>query len=805
MAKKKQQKAQTPSAKSASSAGSAGTADVTQVQSLLAKSRTTAKALHSSQDQEQVEAALQPINSTSEATQIALLKLLSKEQNEDAADIVLAINEFSPSKEIRKEARRSLIRLQEVHIYPQWQPPLKRTPLVEIMEASLAAINPPRFWKGVVTDSRDIGEVSLMLLWEQGENYREVLLQGFLLDFGIEGVKDYFTDVDNKRRMDEFISSMSAKVPTISCSLARAQSLIREALAVNKRFSIKLPSDYNRHQSLINDLILEASDIGEMTEDELARQDEETLLGANLEPPTVVTSFVAAWTGGNYQLAYTFLANSSELREGLSSEEWAARRQEWAEEAKPDNLIPGFIYEREVQKSKLWLPNSFNRNNAPSDERKEFEAGWSIELANDSALNASLPELPKPTNSYKENGRCWFWANFTLVKEEDVWHIQSMADEGAALLSLSVKELQARIKEADKQVEDITKKHKPTDPDAMDYFDKVMWNSMRSLYYEDVLITKTPLDEALYHDAAGRAMILGEHERSIAYLERLIEQLPELRGSVLLEIAALQIQLSEAYYAHDEDDFSDEDDVDEEEAEEERIIVDSELSRGQRFYELAKATVEESLRIEESPTAHIILADLLIDNEEGEELEAAEDHLEQAQALTDAPALLAQIEYSLGSLEMEREQYEHALRHYQQVLEYDPNFPDTWYQIGSTYHALGNEEESIHAFQHSIQVQPTLPEAYTDMADIYVRSGRFAEARATLEQGLKAIPNSAYLYIMLSATYISDNPQRAEELLDKAESLDPNSELVQMYRRILDATKQQLPEKNQRGKKLKKR
>ena len=39
-----------------------------------------------------------------------------------------------------------------------------------------------RFWKGYVTNSRSVGEVQLLLLWEQGEGYRDVRVLGFLLD-----------------------------------------------------------------------------------------------------------------------------------------------------------------------------------------------------------------------------------------------------------------------------------------------------------------------------------------------------------------------------------------------------------------------------------------------------------------------------------------------------------------------------------------------------------------------------------------------------------------------------------------------
>lgn len=800
MSKKKQHK--TPGA-SAGSTGTVGTADTAQIQSLMAQFREIAKALHKSQDQQQVEAALQPIMSVAEGTQLALLKVLSKEHSEDAADVVLAVNEFSPSKEVRKEARRSLIRLQEVHMYPKWQPPAKRTALMEVIEASLASSNPPRFWKGFVTDSRDAGEVSLILLWEQGENYREVRLMGFLLDFWAEGVKDFFTQIDSKRRIDEFTNNMRSQVKTLNCSLAKGRSLIQESLNVNKKFGTKPRGDYYKYQSLINQLILEAPVIDEMTEEELAEEIEHSELNAHFEPPVVVTGFVDAWVSRNYTRAHSFLASNSDLLEGLPAEEWIERRQQWADTAQPAALLPGFIHEREAPKSKLWLPNPFSRGKIGTDEQKELEASWSIELANHDP-DASLPELPRPTMFYKENKRYWFWANFTLVKEDENWRIQSMTDEGTNIQSLSINELQARIKEDDKRVQDITKKHAPTDPDAMEYLEDVLWHTIKPMYYNDALLTKLPLDETLYTDAATRAMMLGELERSIAYLERMVEHFPIRKAELMLQIAALQIQLSESYYAREDDDFSEEDDLDEEEAENERTIVDSELSRGEHFYELAKATLEESLQINENVIGHIMLADILIDNGDDEDFDAAEDHLEHARALTEDPADLAHIEMSLGGLEMEREQYEHALRYFQQALEYDPNHHDIWSKLGNVYHVLGNDEESIHAFQHAIELDPRYVDNYADLADIYIRSDQQAEARATLEQGIKAVPNSSHLYVLLSATYISEDTQRAEELLDKAESLDPDSEFIPIYRSVLNSAKQQAG-KDDKGKKLKKR
>jgi tetratricopeptide (TPR) repeat protein len=780
--------------------------DATQVQSLLEQFHTIAQVLRGSANQEQVEATLTTITDLPEATQLALLKTLSREHHHDAADILLALNEFSPAKDVRKEARRSLIRLQEVNIFPQWQPPVKRTALVEMFEEAQAAVNPPRFWKGVVTKSRDVGEVSLILLWEQGIDYREVRLMGFLLEFWTEGVKDFFTVVESKRQIEKFIAQMTASTETTSCSLARGRKLILEALDVDQKLGRKQNSDYRKNQALINQMILEAPDIGEETAEELADDSASSLIKPELEPQGVVTGFISAWVDRVYPLAFDHLASDSDLREGQSAQQWISHRQQWADKAKPGALIPGFCDVRESQKPKLWLPHSVNRGN--TDTSKEIEAAWSCEMDDDPATSM-LPELPKATAFYKENNRYWFWASFTLVKEENGWRIQSMSDEGANAQSLSVKELQARIKAEDKIAREITSKHAPTDPDALEYLVEVMKHTIKPIYYDDILITKLPFDAAAYMDAASRSMMLGELERSLVYLERMVEQFPQRKGELLLQIAATQIRLSEGYYELDDDEeLDDEDDM-------ENVVEsdpdEAELDRGEHFYELGKTTLEEALSIDNNATGHILLADLLIDNGDADDFDEAEDHLLQAQTLTTTPGELAHIEYSFGEIDIDREQYEHALRHFQQVLEISPTYPNVWFHIGKIHQALGDDPASIAAFQQAIQLQPEFSDNYAELADIYIKSDRLDEARAVLNQGLKAIPNSAHLYVLLSATYLADDLHRAEELLEKAESLDPDMPIVQMFRQLLDAQKQQ-PEsagshsnRGRQGKKSKKR
>lgn len=795
MTKKNKQKTPTTKASQA-----ATTVDVTQLQALLGQFHAIARSLHKNENQEQVEATLTPITSMPEATQIALLKALAKEQTIDAADVVLALNEFSPHKEVRKEARRSLIRLQEVNVYPQWQAPVKRTALVTMLEEAQAAINPPRFWKGVVTKSRDVGEVSLILLWEQGENYREVRLMGFLLEFWTEGVKDFFTEIQSKRSIERFVSEMTAQVETVACDLAQGRDLIRDALAVHKKFGTKPYRDFQKNEALIHKMILDVPDLGEAEELDLDGHNvgtDSAVIAPDTTLGAIVTGFIEAEVERNFKLAYAHLAKDSELSEGLAAQEWISRRQQWAAEAQPDALMPGFIEVVESRKPKLWLPNPLSRSK--TDDHKEIEVSWSIMLNTD-ATQLQLPELPRATAFYKENQRYWFWAIFSLVKEEEGWRIQNISDEGTNVQTLSINELQARIKEEDKQLSDITKKHAPTDPDALKYLGEVMRHAMKAIYYDDALITKLPLDETLYMDAASRSLMLGEHERSLSYLERVAELFPAHKAEKLREIAAIQVEMSEAYYELEAEDFDDDEDEDEDEDDN---VVDSEPSHSDHFLELAKASLKESLSIEDNAIAHIILADLVIESSaDNEELDEAEDHLLQAQSLTEDPSQLAHIENSLAEIDLDREQYEHALRHFEQVLETDESFPDIWYNIGKTHQVLGNEEECVRAFNKAIELDPTDEKNYSALGEVYVKDGRVAQARAAVERGLQAIPDSPTLLVMLSTTYFTEDPHHAEDLLEKAESLAPGLEIVTAYRELFDSVKQSSTGSRQQGKQI---
>src|SRR5438105_3266132 len=126
--------------------------DNAQAQHILEQYQQIANDLHTSADQEQAEAVLAEINNMPEGAQFALLKALSKEQDTDAADVLIAIYELSPIKSVRKEARRSLIRLEGAKIYPHWKPPLRPTLVMQVAPVNRPVLEAPDLDEDVYFD-----------------------------------------------------------------------------------------------------------------------------------------------------------------------------------------------------------------------------------------------------------------------------------------------------------------------------------------------------------------------------------------------------------------------------------------------------------------------------------------------------------------------------------------------------------------------------------------------------------------------------------------------------------------------------
>ena len=802
------------------------------VQQQLASYRQIAAALVRSQEPAQAEQALEPITNLTESAQIVLLKELARENTTEAADVLLAINTYAPLKEARKEARRSLIRLEATRHYPQWTPPKMPEPVV-----SEETDGPIRFWKGQYTDSRAMGEVQLMLFWEQGEGYKEVRTFGFLLEFWHSGVKDFFTEVSSKRQIEKRLDNMRSQVGDIklvNCDLEEGRELVEEALTVNKAHGTRPHPDYTRNLPLIRKLLLDATEPSQRSADagkhssllspfqslDQGKSFFQQLMDLILNPEETVAGFLDRWLQGDYEAAYSALASDSPLLEGLPSEEWVARRRAWAEQAQPSQGKSEIAYKLEEDEEDEEEDDDEQENVVPSEPveataPEEVEAFWSLVLT-DSEADSALKELPHATAVYKGTGRHWFWTKYSLVREGNEWRIHSMIDAGAEAFQLPPEELQEQLTEVamlaaerlnmveaelnDEEIEDLDEEDEEEteevddneeevdddddeevdeDLDDLEFdelaerFEEMMWITTRAMHYTDALIAQSPADPTLYEMGYDQASAIQENERAAAYIELQAERFPEQRGEALRKLAIAQINIARTYEENND------------------------AERAMQFIAEAEKMLRDSLTIDDAPMSKILLAEtLLIQEKELAEAEQLLQEVLQQENIDEKEITLA--EAALGKLVQGKHDYASALKHYQRAAEISPDFPGIWFSVGFMQRQLGQIEEAEESYERSIDESPAETGAYVELAAIYSDRGEYTEAEELLEEGLEVNPEAPDLLAAMALVFINKGEMRqAKEYLDEAEDIDDQQELVQVVRQFYDATQARLKEERQ--------
>ncbi len=511
-----------------------------------------------------------------------------------------------------------------------------------------------------------------------------------------------------------------------------------------------------------------------------------------LNADNIVERFLDSWSEGEYEEAYDLLTTTSPLRAGLARDEWVARRNTWAAEAEPINSQVDVGYGLEFDDEDL--------TDGLDDSTEELEAFWSLEMKGTSS-NSSIPELPTATIVYPATGRHWFWAAYTFLLEDGEWRIHSMRDKGAEALQLPAEELERRLHEISDEIrsmseglsdddneqdeseeeEEESNEQDENDTDGSGAIDieEVGWFTKQAMHYCDALIAQSPQEDAGYELASQQAVILHELERAAAYFTLIAERFPEHRGNAL---RALGMACTELTIEEDEENL----DLEEYQADEE----DQAQEFTSRFFPLAEKALRDAIATDNAFASYILLAELFIN--QNKHIDEAKALFEQAQLLTTDSKELAIVEVGKARLAQLQNKPEEALTYYQRAAAAAPTMSGVWYSIGELQLSLKQKEEAIRSFIKSTEVDPTTTDAYGDLATLYIEQNDDEAALKILQQGIAENPFAADLIASESMLYINEgNLRKAEELIGKAEELEPEMEIVQVVRQVIEMQKEQ--------------
>lgn len=113
---------------------------------------------------------------------------------------------------------------------------------------------------------------------------------------------------------------------------------------------------------------------------------------------------------------------------------------------------------------------------------------------------------------------------------------------------------------------------------------------------------------------------------------------------------------------------------------------------------------------------------------------------------------------------MESEQYEKAIRIYEEILKRDSFFVDGYINLGNCYLEIGKLSKAIEVLQRAVQYNPAEGYAYANMAAAYARQG---DAQKALENAERAIEIDGSLLEAISTAAASAKMLGDYEKVDK--------------------------------------
>jgi tetratricopeptide (TPR) repeat protein len=128
---------------------------------------------------------------------------------------------------------------------------------------------------------------------------------------------------------------------------------------------------------------------------------------------------------------------------------------------------------------------------------------------------------------------------------------------------------------------------------------------------------------------------------------------------------------------------------------------------------------------------------------------------------------------------IDRDNWQDALRFMQQAIQVDPTAPDLQYQIGEIQLQLENYPQAIDAFGQALDLNPTFGPAYLGRARALLAQDPKADVSKDLDSAIKFDPQDGEAYLERAAFALRQgDSQAAQEDLNKAQSLLPDSPLL---------------------------
>jgi tetratricopeptide (TPR) repeat protein len=182
---------------------------------------------------------------------------------------------------------------------------------------------------------------------------------------------------------------------------------------------------------------------------------------------------------------------------------------------------------------------------------------------------------------------------------------------------------------------------------------------------------------------------------------------------------------------------------------------------------LDKIADEEPVNLD----AYLLL--ILLYSERGQEKESNQQYEEMLSKLYKEKPDNLRIAESLAQFKFHKQDYQSALKIYENILKVDPDYTDAYFWIGYLHEETGKRSHAMDYWRKTLELDPDHSDALNSLGYVYAEEGtNLDEAEVLVKHALEIKPDSpAYLDSLGWVYFKKKDFLKAKEYIEKASSL----------------------------------
>lgn len=197
-----------------------------------------------------------------------------------------------------------------------------------------------------------------------------------------------------------------------------------------------------------------------------------------------------------------------------------------------------------------------------------------------------------------------------------------------------------------------------------------------------------------------------------------------------------------------------------------------------QMWEIYLQSEDPDLEIDRQKDKELFIAEAKIKNEDAVWF-AQHDKLDKAimcwQTAIDWDPEYVDAYYNLGTAYNQLQDYERSAQAFEQAIKLKPDYPEALYNLGLTLVKLNRLDDAIHSYQKALEISPDDIDIHLALGSVYFKQKQLKPSLSAYESALSINPKSHSALVSVGAVLVEiGEVDRAISYLNEALSIEPN-------------------------------